>query len=230
MTPLAPPFKLPPAAHVGFGQVHHARQRPTRHQFTYGNWFLWLPMRTRQPTTISTWQPNQAGPMSFYDEDHGIGTPQAQGGAMPWLLDLLAAHGIADGGGDVWLQTYPRVWGYGFRPVSFWYCFEEGTDSPLAAVVAEVNNTFGERHCYVLPAPQWGQTQRADKAFHVSPFARCRATTTFAFRAHRAPAVRAFTPASTTTTRKACSSTPTSADVFKPWIARRCAKHCGATH
>jgi uncharacterized protein len=163
-------FTLPPSPHVGFGQVHHARVRPARHQFTYANWFLWLPMRTRQAPAPTGWQRNRAGPVSFYDEDHGRGTPAAQGGAMPWLLDLLAAQGIPDGGGDVWLQTYPRVWGYGFRPVSFWFCFQEGSDSDLAAVVAEVNNTFGERHCYVLRAPQWGQTVQADKAFHVSPF------------------------------------------------------------
>ena len=40
----------------------------------------------------------------------------------------------------------------------------------LAAIVAEVNNTFGERHCYLLDAPRYGQELRADKVFHVSPF------------------------------------------------------------
>jgi DUF1365 family protein len=40
----------------------------------------------------------------------------------------------------------------------------------LAAIVAEVNNTFGERHCYLLPEPQYGHTILANKVFHVSPF------------------------------------------------------------
>jgi DUF1365 family protein len=43
-------------------------------------------------------------------------------------------------------------------------------DGSLAAIVAEVNNTFGERHCYLLPEPQYGQTMLANKVFHVSPF------------------------------------------------------------
>ena len=60
--------------------------------------------------------------------------------------------------------------GYVFKPVSFWFC--ERADGTLAAVVAEVNNTFGERHCYLLAGPRlgWGREQRASKVFHVSPF------------------------------------------------------------
>ena len=57
-------------------------------------------------------------------------------------------EGIADADGEVWLHCYPRVLGYAFKPVSFWYCHR--ADGALAAVVVEVNNTFGERHCYLL--------------------------------------------------------------------------------
>jgi DUF1365 family protein len=41
-------LNLPPRPHIGFGQVHHARTRPVRNQFTYGNYFLMLPMRALQ--------------------------------------------------------------------------------------------------------------------------------------------------------------------------------------
>lgn len=171
-----------PQPQLGFGQVVHARTRPARHQFQYGTYFLLLPLRTRaQPTMASTWQPNRPGLLSFRDEDHGHGVSAAQGGAVPWLLALLAAHGVQDVGGDIWLQTYPRVWGYSFKPVSFWYCFERGADSPLRAVVAEVNNTFGERHCYVLRDPRWGETVHADKHFHVSPFCEVQGHYAFCF-------------------------------------------------
>ena len=68
--------------------------------------------------------------------------------------------------------------GYTFKPVSFWYCHRQ--DNSLAAIVAEVHNTFGERHCYLLPEPQWGQTLQADKVFHVSPF--CEVTGQYQFR------------------------------------------------
>jgi DUF1365 family protein len=60
------------------------------------------------------------------------------------------------------------VLGFTFKPVSFWYCHR--TDATLRAVVVEVNNTFGERHCYLLDAPAFGVEQRAAKVFHVSPF------------------------------------------------------------
>lgn len=167
---------------LGFGQVLHARTRPARHQFTYSSYFMLLPMRTQvQPAESVDWQPNRPGLLSFRDEDHGAGVAAAQGGALHWLLALLAEHGLHDTGGDIWLQTYPRVWGYSFKPVSFWYCFEGGADSALRAVVAEVNNTFGERHCYVLVAPQWGQTVLADKVFHVSPFCEVQGHYAFCF-------------------------------------------------
>jgi len=62
------------------------------------------------------------------------------------------------------------VLGYAFKPVSFWHCLRE--DGSLAAIVAEVNNTFGERHCYLLSGPElaFGRELCARKVFHVSPF------------------------------------------------------------
>jgi DUF1365 family protein len=95
---------------------------------------------------------------------------------LGWLDALLEHEGIHDATGEVWLHTYPRVLGHTFKPVSFWYCHRapdvEGGDpsGALRAIVVEVNNTFGERHCYVLDAPRYGVEQRADKVFHVSPF------------------------------------------------------------
>ena len=100
--------------------------------------------------------------------DHGDGRAPAQGGALAWLDALLAEHGIADATGEAWLHCYPRVLGYTFKPVSFWYCHR--ADDTLRAIVVEVNNTFGERHCYLLDAPRYGQELQASKVFHVSPF------------------------------------------------------------
>ena len=56
--------------------------------------------------------------------------------------------------------------------MSFWYCHRASDDQggALRAIVVEVNNTFGERHCYLLDTPRYGVEQRADKVFHVSPF------------------------------------------------------------
>lgn len=106
--------------------------------------------------------------LAFHDADHGDARPAKTGGALAWLDELLHKEGIHDATGEVWLQAFPRVLGHTFKPVSFWYAHR--AEGGLAAIVAEVNNTFGERHCYLLPAPVYGQTLLANKVFHVSPF------------------------------------------------------------
>ena len=159
---------------IGFGQVRHVRSRPTRHTFAYPTYFLVLPMRSLKKAALQTtaWAMNRPGLLSFYETDHGDGRAPAQGGALAWLDEVLQAQGIHDATGEAWLHTYPRVLGYTFKPVSFWHCHRASNDQDgaLRAIVVEVNNTFGERHCYVLDAIRYGVEQRADKVFHVSPF------------------------------------------------------------
>jgi DUF1365 family protein len=167
------------APQIGFGQVRHTRLRPRRHAFAYDTFFLMLPMRQLGQTTAMGGLPvNRPGAISFYDSDHGDGRGPEHGGALAWMLEMLQQQGIHDVDGEVWLHSYPRVLGYTFKPVSFWYCHR--ADGTLRAVVAEVNNTFGERHCYLLDAPRYGTELLADKCFHVSPF--CRVEGRYRFR------------------------------------------------
>lgn len=163
-------------AQLGIGQVFHRRLRPREHAFAYPSYFLWLPMRALHQAPCPALNRNGRGWLSFHDADHGEGT----GDALAWLEGLLATEGIDDADGEVWLQTYPRVLGHVFKPVSFWIC--ERADRTLAAIVVEVNNTFGERHCYLLHGPDldWGREQVAAKVFHVSPF--CRVEGRYRFR------------------------------------------------
>ena len=153
-------------AWLGEGEVRHTRLRPVRHAFAYPTWFLMLPMRqlNQQPHLPI----NRRGWVSFFDADHGDGRGPENGGALAWLDEVLAEQGIDDADGEVWLHCYPRVLGYVFKPVSFWYVHR--SDGRLRAVLVEVNNTFGERHCYLLDQPREGHTQMAHKVFHVSPF------------------------------------------------------------
>ncbi len=153
---------------IGFGQVRHTRLRPKAHAFAYPTYFLMLPMRSmaRGGSGLLAW--NRRAALSFYDGDHGDGRGPAQGGALRWLDELLAREGVHDARGEVWLHCYPRVLGYTFKPVSFWYCHR--VDGRLRAILVEVNNTFGERHCYLLDAPAYGVELQAAKVFHVSPF------------------------------------------------------------
>lgn len=166
-------------AWIGFGQVRHARLRPTSHVFSYGNWFILLPMRELDACTDQGLGVNRHAAVSFFDVDHGDGRGHGAGGATAWLDELLAAHGVDDASGPLWLHTYPRVWGYTFKPVSFWYCHR--TDGTLRTIVAEVNNTFGERHCYLLDNPAFGVDAVASKVFYVSPFCEVRGLYRFRF-------------------------------------------------
>lgn len=151
---------------LGLGEVRHERLRPIRNQFVYPTYFLMLPMRSLRAAPDPVLPRNRFGLVSFFDKDHGDGRSDS----LAWLDALLAREGVPDAAGEVWLHCYPRVLGHTFKPVSFWYCHR--ADDTLAAVVVEVNNTFGERHCYLLDGPDigFGRELRADKVFHVSPF------------------------------------------------------------
>ena len=153
------------------GQVRHRRVRPKPHAFTYDMWHVLLdidelPQLDRDVTGFAY---NRRGPTSFRDTDH-LGPL-----ALPIrekLQRFLAGRGVELPGGRVLLQTSLRVLGYTFNPVSWFWCHDE--DGELALVVAEVNNTFGETHCYVLDDLQWTGAHRVEafdqKVFHVSPF------------------------------------------------------------
>ena len=155
---------------IGFGQVRHTRVRPTRHAFSYDTFFLLLPLRSLRahPESAGALAFNRRGALSFFESDHGDGRSLQDGGALAWLDALLQAEGILDATGEAWLHCYPRVWGYTFKPVSFWYGHR--ADGTLRAIVVEVNNTFGERHCYLLDHPRYGVELQTQKVFHVSPF------------------------------------------------------------
>jgi uncharacterized protein len=153
-----------PVAMMGFGSVRHTRLRPARNAFAYSTYFLMLPMRSIHLQGAGELARNRAAAISFHDKDHGDGRPDS----LQWIDELLKSEGIEDATGEAWLHCYPRVLGYSFKPVSFWYCHR--TDGSLRAVVVEVNNTFGERHVYLLDHVRYGQELTATKVFHVSPF------------------------------------------------------------
>ncbi|OIR08657.1 hypothetical protein GALL_90400 [mine drainage metagenome] len=164
-----------------FGSVHHSRLRPARNNFNYGVFFLRLPLRSMEGRTMPTalLSRNRFNLLSFHDRDHGDGKQAL----LPWIDNILKLEGIADADGEMWLQTFPRVLGYVFNPVSFWFCHRR--DGALRAVLCEVSNTFGERHCYLLDrhAPiADGEILTARKVFHVSPFCRVEGSYRFQFK------------------------------------------------
>lgn len=164
-----------------FGNVHHSRLRPARNSFNYGVYFLRLPLRSMHGIALPSrlFSHNRFNLLSIYDCDHGDGRQPL----LSWIDGILKQEGIADADGEVWLQTFPRVLGYVFNPVSFWFCHRR--DGTLRAVLCEVSNTFGERHCYLLNKDTSiadGEELTARKVFHVSPFCQVEGGYRFQFR------------------------------------------------
>ncbi|RBA23029.1 DUF1365 domain-containing protein [Herminiimonas fonticola] len=167
-----------------FGSVSHRRLRPVAHAFNYGVYFMRLPLRSMANTHFDMnrlsrlFSHNRFNLLSFHDKDHGddMQTP------LEWIDGLLEREGIKDADGEIWLQAFPRVLGYVFNPVSFWFCHR--SDGQLRAVLCEVRNTFGERHRYLLDtgeAMPYGIELTARKIFHVSPFCEIKGDYRFRF-------------------------------------------------
>jgi hypothetical protein len=166
------------------GEIMHRRTRPARNAFTYPAFCLRLPLSqlAALPSRGVAW--NRPGLVSFHDRDHG---PRDGSPLAPWIHQLLAREGIhADG--EIVLYAFPRMLGYVFNPVSFWVC--HASNGAVAAVLVEVNNTFGQTHHYLLAHARCtplssGETLTARKVFHVSPF--CDVKGHYAFRFHFGP-------------------------------------------
>ena len=152
------------------GSVMHSRVRPRRNHFRYGVFFLRFRLGDEDRLQRSLLSVDRFNMLAFHRRDHGPrdGTP-----LEPWIRTLLRDEGCGFADGDIHLQTFPRVLGYVFNPVSFWLCHDRA--GALRAVLCEVNNTFGEHHNYLL-AHEDGRPIGPDdvletrKVFHVSPF------------------------------------------------------------
>ncbi|HYN39789.1 MAG TPA: DUF1365 domain-containing protein [Rhodospirillales bacterium] len=153
------------------GTVVHQRMRPKKHRLRYRVFSALLdldelPVIDRQ---LQLFGHNRRAIYSFHDRDHG---PGADRPLRSWVEGELAKAGIDLAGGAIRLLCYPRIAGYVFNPLSVYFCHEPG--GGLRALLYEVNNTFGERHTYLIPVDADEDDavvrQECDKAFYVSPF------------------------------------------------------------
>jgi uncharacterized protein len=162
------------------GKVMHRRLRPVCNRFAYDAFSLALPLSRIGDLPQLGLAHNRRALVSFFDRDHGA----RDGSALePWIRKVLAAESVA-AEGEIVLYTFPRMAGYVFNPVSFWVCHDP--DGGVGAVLCEVCNTFGERHNYLLAHPDGralvdGESLRARKVFHVSPFCEVKGDYTFRF-------------------------------------------------
>jgi DUF1365 family protein len=135
--------------------ITHTRTTPLRNQFRYRSylWYVDLDALPRPPRPLA----------EFRAGDHLGSGPGLRGN----LDAYLATEGIDLKGGRVRLLTAARVLGYVFNPLSVYWCHDRS--GALVCVVAEVHNTYGERHCYLVRTDDRGRAQ-VQKDFYVSPF------------------------------------------------------------
>jgi DUF1365 family protein len=149
------------------GWISHERRDPPRHAFRYRVFLTLLDLDElpQLDRSLRLFGHGRARPVSFRDRDHLAATGR---GIRADLEDAVRNAGHALPGGRVELLTHCRIFGYVFNPVSVFYCYDRAGRLELA--VAEVNNTYGDRHCYVLPVEGDRFEWRAKKLMHVSPF------------------------------------------------------------
>lgn len=149
------------------GQTFHGRKGKVSNAFRYTvDYVLLDPDTATGPSLFSRNRPNLT---ALYDTDHG-GAPHHGTGTV-WLRQVLARHNLPQG--HITLLAQPRVLGHVFNPVSFWLIHDDA--HALRVVVAEVSNTFGDRHSYLCHRPDHGPIAPTDhltaqKILHVSPF------------------------------------------------------------
>ncbi|WP_227270016.1 DUF1365 domain-containing protein [Roseobacter weihaiensis] len=151
------------------GLTYHGRKGAVTNAFRYSVDYVLLDAeaKLRTPRLFAR---NGRGLTGLSDRDHGGAPGQGRGAA--WVRDVLEQHQIRDVE-KIELLAQPRVLGHVFNPVSFWLCRRK--DGALVTVIAEVSNTFGDRHSYLCAHPDKRpilptDTLKATKIFHVSPF------------------------------------------------------------
>ncbi len=151
------------------GEVVHQRFTPRRHRLRYRLFQMLVDLDElpRLGERLKLFSHNKFNLFAFYDRDHGDGRSAT---LTAYIARVLADAGVAHDGGPIRLLCLPRLFGYAFNPLSVYYCFDRRMQ--LQAMVYEVNNTFGERHSYVIPATgeEGPIRQSCRKSFYVSPF------------------------------------------------------------
>ena len=149
--------------------TYHGRKGPVSNAFRYAIDYVLIDLAAdlHLPRLFSR---NRLNLMSLFDSDHG-GAPK-DGRGLAWARDVLTARNLP-GQERILLLAQPRVLGHVFNPVSFWLCLD--AQDKLRVVIAEVSNTFGQRHSYLcykndLSPITAKDRLRAQKIFHVSPF------------------------------------------------------------
>lgn len=151
------------------GSVFHRRLRPKAHHLRHSLTQILFDIDelAALDRRLRLFSLDRFNLFSFRPKDHGDGSGDLRG----WVERELAAAGAPVRGGRIRLLCIPRILGHAFNPISVW--FADGPDGRPAGIIYQVNNTFGERHSYVIPVEDGSAPvvrQACAKRFHVSPF------------------------------------------------------------
>ncbi|MFZ4762880.1 MAG: DUF1365 domain-containing protein [Alphaproteobacteria bacterium] len=154
-------------------RVMHKRLVPFIHRFSYWVRGILVNIDEYEPLNKqSLWLGyNKAAPITINNRDHG---PRDGSALRPWVEEQLEKAVIAGHppvkAQHIFMFSFPRVWGYGFSPLSVFFCYD--ANHHISAIIYEVKNTFGEQHCYLAPInhPQLPLRHHTSKIFYVSPF------------------------------------------------------------
>ena len=161
--------------------TYHERRGGPVNAFRYGVDMALLPIDRPMKSACKFFAVDASNLFSFWRKDHGFGEVDSYDWARGVIAKYSLEH-ICDG--ETWLFAQPRCAGYSFNPVSFW--FFKDRSGAIRAVIAEVNNTFGDRHAYLCRHQDARPIQQSDrltaeKVFHVSPFQEIAGTYEFRF-------------------------------------------------
>jgi DUF1365 family protein len=148
-------------------QTYHARRGALKNAFTYGVDYVLTDLGPAAPRLISR---NRFNLWSLWDRRHGGAIENGRG--VDWFRSILKDRGLPTENAQLLLLTQPSFLWFHFNPVSFWIALIDGMPR---AFIAEVNSTFGQRHCYFCARDGFAPIRKrdtlvAEKLMHVSPF------------------------------------------------------------
>jgi len=151
------------------GRVSHIRHTPFRYKFDYRIWMMSVDLDRIGELAAGSrlFSHNRAGLLSIQDKDHGF----RDGRPLRAYVDAaLARESLSRFGHSIRFVTMPRLLGYAFNPISFYFCHD--AQGQLGAILHQVKNTFGDQIGYLMPVAAGCQNirQSAPKRMHVSPF------------------------------------------------------------
>ncbi len=170
--------------HLVTAIVMHHRLRPAKHRFVYPVFMLRVDIQElcaeNSLLNNAVFGVNRFRPLSMSFKDYG---PRDGSNLHDWIQALLKHHQVSNVV-RVELLSFPRIFGYAFNPISLWYCYNP--QNQLIAVLAEVNNTFGEHHFYLLRDQMNSPISKetlliSEKMMHVSPFCEIKGEYQFKF-------------------------------------------------